>query len=228
MRVGLTTGRRVDFHRAIYGRVGQRPRTYCRHGGGILANAAGAVGCGEEQAVAGRPEEVRQRAERPPGLAAEVTRPGLCRGRDREPDRAGAVQDERRRTRALVQHQAPEAARRARPRRTQPGQEAARRGVPDPRPDLRAGRGDGRRPALRGAVQPGLWRLVTPNGRRIALVPGAEGIQFRAGDRRLWAVSESGAPPYARSRKPLTPAVASFGWPRLIDGKPSKCRFRAR
>ena len=46
--------------------------------------------------------------------------------------------------------------------------------------------------------------LVTPTGRRIALVPGAEGIQFRAGDRRLWAVSESGAPPYARSRKPLT------------------------
>ena len=49
--------------------------------------------------------------------------------------------------------------------------------------------------------------LVTPSGRRIGFVPGAEGIQFRAGNRRLWAVSESGAPPYARSRKPLTAAV---------------------
>jgi hypothetical protein len=70
--------------------------------------------------------------------------------------------------------------------------------------------------------------LVTPAGRRIALVPGAEGIQFRSGNRRLWAVSESGAVPYARSRKPLTPAVASFGWARLIRGKSSKCHFRAR
>ena len=67
--------------------------------------------------------------------------------------------------------------------------------------------------------------LVTPNGRRIALVPGAEGIQFRSGNRRLWAVSESGAPPYARSRKPLTPAAASFGWARLIGGKSSKCQL---
>ena len=69
--------------------------------------------------------------------------------------------------------------------------------------------------------------LVTPTGRRIALIPGAEGIQFRSGNRRLWAVSESGAPPYARSRKPLTPGAASFGWGRLIHGTPSKCRFPA-
>ena len=36
MRVSLVTGERVAFHSAIYGRVGKRPRTYCRHGGGIL------------------------------------------------------------------------------------------------------------------------------------------------------------------------------------------------
>ena len=69
--------------------------------------------------------------------------------------------------------------------------------------------------------------LVTPSGRRYALVPGAEGIQFFSGDRRLWAVSESGAQPYARSRKPLTPAVSSFEWGRLIPGKSSRCNFRS-
>ena len=36
VRVDLVTGRRLQYHSAIYGRVGNRPRTYCRHGGGIL------------------------------------------------------------------------------------------------------------------------------------------------------------------------------------------------
>jgi hypothetical protein len=35
-RINLVTGEQLAFHSAIYGRVGQRPRTYCRHGGGIL------------------------------------------------------------------------------------------------------------------------------------------------------------------------------------------------
>ena len=35
-RINLVTGQQLAFHAAIYGRVGQRPRTYCRHGGGIL------------------------------------------------------------------------------------------------------------------------------------------------------------------------------------------------
>ena len=36
VRVDLVSGRRLQFHSAIFGRVGHRPRTYCRHGGGIL------------------------------------------------------------------------------------------------------------------------------------------------------------------------------------------------
>jgi len=69
--------------------------------------------------------------------------------------------------------------------------------------------------------------LVTPHGRRVAFIPGAEGIQFAANGKRLWTVSESGARPYAISRKPLTPAVASFEWPRLYHGKRAACGFPA-
>lgn len=66
--------------------------------------------------------------------------------------------------------------------------------------------------------------LVTPRG-RIAFVPGAEGIQFNAAGDRLFAVSESGAVPYAHSRKPLTAAISSFEWPGLLHGKKSRCHF---
>lgn len=69
--------------------------------------------------------------------------------------------------------------------------------------------------------------LVTPYGRRVAFVPGAEGIQFSSLGRRLWTVSESGAWPYAISRKPLTPAVSSFEWPRLFRGLRAGCGFPA-
>jgi len=70
--------------------------------------------------------------------------------------------------------------------------------------------------------------LVSLSGRRLAFMPGAEGIQFSSGRRRLWTVSESGAWPYAKSRKPLTPALSSFEWPRLLRGKPGQCRFPVR
>lgn len=67
--------------------------------------------------------------------------------------------------------------------------------------------------------------LVTPKG-RLAFVPGAEGIQFSRNGQRLFAVSESGAVPYAHSRKPLTPAISSFEWPGLAHGQKSHCHFR--
>ena len=69
--------------------------------------------------------------------------------------------------------------------------------------------------------------LVTPFGRRKAFIPGAEGIQFAARDQRLWAVSESGSWPYSLLGKPLTPAVASFEWPRLLAGEGRSCDFPA-
>ncbi len=68
--------------------------------------------------------------------------------------------------------------------------------------------------------------LVTPRWRRVAFVPGAEGIQFSRNGKRLFAVSESGAVPYSHSRKPLTPAISSFEWPGLLRGKKSHCSFR--
>ena len=67
--------------------------------------------------------------------------------------------------------------------------------------------------------------LVVPGGRRIGFVPGAEGIGFSAGGKALWVASESGARPFAHSRKPLTPAVTSFEWPGLLRGRSTTCEF---
>jgi hypothetical protein len=67
--------------------------------------------------------------------------------------------------------------------------------------------------------------LVAPGRRRFGFVPGAEGIQFSPRGKRLYAVSESGARPYVRSRKPLTPGVSSFEWPGLVRGKGPDCGF---
>lgn len=70
----------------------------------------------------------------------------------------------------------------------------------------------------------GCGELVA-RGRPVGFVPGAEGIHFTDNGERLYAVSESGAVPYSHSRKPLTPAVSSFEWPGLLHGKKSRCRF---
>ena len=67
--------------------------------------------------------------------------------------------------------------------------------------------------------------LVTPGGRRLGFVPGAEGIQFGPRLNRLYAVSESGARPYVRSRKPLTAGVSRFEWPGLGHGRRADCGF---
>ena len=158
LRVGLTTGRRVDFHRSIWGRVGAAsahllpPRW--RHPAALRAalDRRRRTSCGWSTRSSPASWLDARRVWR---LESPVR--GFRRGRDRqEPDRAGAVPDARSRVRPLVQHQAPDATGRARPRRTPPGQEAARRGGPHPHPDLRAGRHHGLRTALPGTVQPGL------------------------------------------------------------------------
>ena len=219
---------RLELHRSIYGRVGKRPRTYCRHGGGILARG-GALWVVEKNKLwlvdpkksgsvlnARRVWRLRSPI-RGSAVVANGNRIGLVPYQTRGPAHIH-----------WFAHQAPDALGRARPRRTPQGQEAASASRPGPGiPSYRAGRDDVRRTPLPRAFQPGLRRDRHPDRQAHRLGPGAEGIQFRAGD-RLWAVSESGAPPYARSRKPLTPAIASFGWERLVGGKASKCRFRAR
>ena len=227
LRVDLTTGRRVELRGVIYGRVGQRPRTYCRHGGGILARG-GALWVAEKNKLwlvdpkkSGNVLNARRvwRLRSPVRGSSVVTtgnRIGLVPFQMRGPAYIHWFGIKR-----LMRTGVLDLAVRSQGRK-QLGA-ASRTRVPTYVQG--AAMAGGRLFVARSNLACG--ELVTPNGRRIALVPGAEGIQFRAGD-RLWAVSESGAAPYAGSRKPLTPAVASFGWGRLIDGKPSKCRFRAR
>ena len=228
MRVGLTTGRRVDFHSAIYGRVGKRPRTYCRHGGGILERG-GALWVVEKNKLwlvdpkkstrvlnARRVWRLRSPV-RGSAVVATATRIGLVPFKTSGVAHVHWFNIERLKRRGVL-----DLAVRSKGRK----QLGAVSRTRVPTYVQGAAMAGGRLFVARSNLACG--ELVTPNGRRIALVPGAEGIQFRSGNRRLWAVSESGAPPYARSRKPLTPAAASFGWARLIGGKSSKCSFRPR
>ncbi len=228
MRVGMSTGRRVDFHRSIWGRVGQRPRTYCRHGGGILQRD-GMLWVVEKNKLwlvnpkqSGSVLKARRvwRLESPvrgSAVVATAKRIGMVPFKT-----SGAAYVHWFSLKRLMRPGVLDLAVR-RHGRKQIGAVARTRVPTYVQGATMAG---GRLFLSRSNLSCG--ELVTPTGRRIGLVPGVEGIQFRAGNRRLWAISESGAPPYARSRKPLTAAASSFGWPRLISGKPSKCRFRAR
>jgi hypothetical protein len=228
LRVGLTTGRRVDFHTSIWGRVGHRPRGYCRHGGGILERY-GLLWIVEKNKLwlvnprqTARTLNARRvwRLESPVRGSAVVTNGksiGLVPFQTRGPAYVHwfnikkllrpAVLD-------LAVH---------RQGRKQIGAVARTR---IPTYVQGATMASGRLFLARSTLACG--ELVTPTSRRIAFVPGAEGIQFGSGNRRLWGVSESGAFPYVRSRKPLTPAASSFGWGRLIAGTPSRCRFPTR
>jgi hypothetical protein len=228
LRVDVTTGRRVDFHRAIYGRVGQRPRTYCRHGGGILQrgralwvvekNKLWLVDPRQSGNVLNARRVWRLRSPvRGSAVVATAHRIGMVPFQTRGPAYIRWFS---------IEHLMRPGVLDLAVRRQGKKQLAAVARTRIPTYVQGATMASGRLLLARSTLACG--ELVTPAGRRIALVPGAEGIQFRSGNRRLWAVSESGAPPYARSRKPLTPAVASFGWARLIRGKSSKCHFRAR
>ena len=76
------------------------------------------------------------------------------------------------------------------------------------------------------AVRPnGLWltrstsycgELVTPGGRRIPFLPGAEGVAFDDGG-RIWVTSESGSRPYQRmGGRPDVPTLSRID-PRHLD-----------
>lgn len=228
VRVDLVTGKRLASHRAIYGQVGERPRTYCRHGGGIIQrgrwlwlvekNKLWLVDSTQRGNVLDATRVWRLQA---PVRGSAI----VARG-----DRVGMVPFEKRGVARIYWFSF---------------KRLMKPGVLD-----LARRHDGRRqlgpivstriPRLvQGATMDASGRLylsrsnlacgelVTPRGRRVAFIPGAEGVQFASGGKRLWAVSESGARPYAISRKPFTPAVASFEWPRLLRGEPAACRFPA-
>jgi len=80
-------------------------------------------------------------------------------------------------------------------------------------------------------VRRGIWStsstsscgmLVTPGGRRLALVPGAEDLEFD-GRGGVWVVSESGARSYQRDGRPLVPMLSRLDARQLLRGRPADC-----
>jgi len=228
VRVSLVTGRRVAYHSAIYGRVGQRPRTYCRHGGGIVQRGSYLWIVEKNKLWQVDPSTRRRVLEarrvwriRAPirGSAIVATRrwiglvPFATRGRPsihwfaiKQLKRSGVLDLG---TRSRGSSQIAPVARTRVPTYVQGAMLDAR----------------GRLYLTRSSLACG--ELVTPTGRRLGFVPGAEGLQLSPGRTRLYAVSESGAVPYVKSRKPLTPGVTSFEWPGLVHGREAACGLPA-
>lgn len=226
VRISLRTGRRLELFRAIYGQVGKRPRTYCRHGGGLLQRGKWLWIVEKNKLWRVDPNQS--------GRWLEADRVW----RLKSPVRGSTVVATTRRI-GMVPY-----AKSGKPRiRWYPFKALMRPGVLDlgvrsaGRKQLGAA-GTTRIPRLvQGATVDARGRLylsrsnlacgelVTPRGRRIAFIPGAEGLQFTPRGTRLWVVSESGAWPYAKSRKPFTPAVTGFEFPRLLRGKAASCGF---
>jgi hypothetical protein len=228
-RVDLVTGKPLAYHRAIYGRVGQRPRTYCRHGGGILLrgsylwivekNKLWKVDPSSTSSALNARRVWRIKAPaRGSAIVATRTRIGLVPfAKSGRPAiywftfaqlKKRGVLDLAARSKGTTQVGA-----------------VARTRVPT----LVQGAtidGAGGLYLARSTLSCG--ELVTPDGRRLGFVPGAEGIQFLPGSHRLYAVSESGARPYAKSRKPLTAGVNRFEWPGLGHGRRADCGFPPR
>jgi hypothetical protein len=228
LQVDIVTGKRLASHTAIYGHVGDRPRTYCRHGGGIIQrgrsiwlvekNKLWLVDPAQKGAVIDAQRVWRLHAPvRGSAVVATADRIGLvpyqARGKPRiywfswkRLLRPGVLD-------LALRHSGT----------SQLGPTSSTR-IP------RYAQGavldaSGRLYLSRSNLSCG--ELVTPYGRRVAFIPGAEGLQFSSRGKRLWTVSESGAQPYATSRKPLTPALSSFEWPALFRGKKARCGFPA-
>jgi hypothetical protein len=225
-QINVITGKQLAYHTAIYGRVGQRPRTYCRHGGGILQR-------GRFLWIV---EKNKLWQVDPSGSSNVLNARRVWR--IKAPARGSAIVATRKRI-GLV------------PYVTQGRasiywfaiKQLARPGVLDlaahPRGSTQIGAVARTRvpPLVQGATldaaghlylaRSGLacGELVTPDHRHLGLVPGAEGIQFGPTGRRLYVVSESGARPYVKSRKPLTAGVNRFEWPGLDRSRRSDCGF---
>lgn len=226
LRVNLATGARLSASRVV-GRVGTRPSTYCRHGGGVVAtgkvvwivekNRLWRVRPGSSPARTLQADRVWRvksplrgstvvaTSQRIGLVPYQKTGPAYIHWFDFKTLRRRGVLDLD--TRSVGRRQLGAVARTRIPTRVQGATIGPGGGLYLSRSSLACG------------------ELVTPKGRRVAFVPGAEGISFKTNGTRLWVVSESGARPYARSRKPLTPAVASFEWPGLVRGKKSGCGF---
>ncbi len=64
--------------------------------------------------------------------------------------------------------------------------------------------------------------LLTPDGRRVGVGPGAEGIAFD-GHGGLWAVLESGARSYQEQGRPLVPMLVRYDVRQLLAGGDASC-----
>jgi hypothetical protein len=227
-QVDLATGRQLAFHSAIYGRVGGRPRTYCRHGGGILQrggylwivekNKLWQVDPSSRSGVLNARRVWRIRApargsaivatKKQIGLVPFATsgQPSIYWFRFKQLQKAGVLD--------LAAH-ARGSAQIGAVRRTRVPT-LVQGATLDPAGGLYL---------ARSTLACG--ELITPGGRRLGFIPGAEGIQFGRTSRRLYVVSESGARPYVHSRKPLTAGVNRFEWPGLGHGRKADCGFSA-
>ncbi len=224
----IVTGATLAYHGAIFGRVGQRSRTYCRHGGGVVQrgkwlwivekNRLWLVDPNQKTNILEASRVWRLVAPvRGSAVVMTATRVGLVPYQKKGAPRIHWFSLKR-----LLAPGVLDLAVRGSGRR-QLGAEATTR-IP------RFVQGatvapNGSLYLARSNLSCG--ELVTPHGRRVAFIPGAEGIQFANGGKRLWVVSESGAKPYARSKKPLTPGAASYEWPRLLHGHKARCGFPA-
>jgi hypothetical protein len=226
VRVSLVTGKRVQFHAAIYGRVGNRPRTYCRHGGGILQRGSYLWIVEKNKLWQVDPSKKKRvlTARRVWRIASPVRGSAIVATRKR----IGLVPFQTK-GRAYIHWFAIKKLKRpgvldlgARSRGPSQLGAVARTRVPT---YVQGATIDARGRLYLARSTLACGELVTPGGRRLGFVPGAEGIQFSPLGKRLYAVSESGARPYVKSRKPLTPAVSAFEWPGLVHGRKPNCGF---
>lgn len=225
VRMNLRDGQAFDRH-ALVGAVGKRPSTYCRHGGGIARTSGGRLWVVQASKLWLFNRTARDKtihATRVWRLESPVRGSSIVF----TPHRVGLVPFEVSGKPHVYWFKVRKMLRKgvldlgARRRKGVDLAAAARTRVPT----YVQGAAIGPNGALylsRSTLACG--ELVTPRG-RIGFVPGAEGIQFNRSGDRLFAVSESGAVPYAHSRKPLTPAISSFEWPGLLHGKKSHCHF---
>jgi hypothetical protein len=226
LRIDLRNGRALE-RRALVGRVGKRPSTYCRHGGGMAQTRGGwlwVVQSGKLWLFRGKAAGNTIHAARVWRLEAPVRGSSVVFTRHLVGlvpfQLSGVPHIYWFKVRTMLRPHVLDLG--ARRRRGVDLVAAARTRIPT----YVQGAAMGPHGSLylsRSNLACG--ELVTPKG-RIAFVPGAEGIQFNRSGDRLFAVSESGAVPYSHSRKPLTPAISSFEWPGLLHGKKSHCRFR--
>jgi hypothetical protein len=226
VQVDIVTGRKLAYHTAIYGRVGERPRTYCRHGGGIIQRGRYLWLVEKNKLWLVDPTQGGKvlTAARAWAIHAPVRGSSIVANSER----IGLVPYENTGEPRIYWYSID--------RLLKPGvlDLALRHDGNTQLGPIRSTRipryvqgatldSSGRLYLARSNLRCG--ELTTPFGKRVAFMPGAEGIQFVSGGQRLWTVSESGAWPYAGPHKPLTPALSSFAWPALLRGKTARCGF---